>query len=182
MNEKVTIRFLLLLTGLILPSVVQATPDSDALKATMTVQWCPTQQQIHFVLLFGYGLEEAQGPAPSEAEVWPLGYHGAFGLGAFGTGGTPCTMKTCPDHPAFDSATRPPAWRLQHSLESSSLPKEVTISIPDLETDPSFGPDSLWHFQLQPSDVKDEQGCRSINALLVPSTPIGGHKLPELPH
>ena len=181
MNGNVTIRFLLLLMSLSLPTVAQATPDSDTLKATMTVRWCPTQQLMHFDLLFGYGLDKAQGQAASEVEGWPLGYRGAYGMASFGTGGKRCTMKTCPDHPAFDSATRPPAWRLQRSLESSSLPKELTISIPALETDPSFGLDSLWHFQLQPSDVNDEQGCRHPNALLVPPTPIEVQTPPELP-
>ncbi len=171
----------LLSTSLVLPAVAQTAPDPEALEATMTVQWCPTQNQLDLVLLFGPGLTKSQGPAAPEVEAWPLGFRGAFGMGAFGAGGTSCTMETCPDHPAFDRATRPPAWRLQRSLETSSLPEEVTISIPALRTDPSFGRDSFWHFRLQAPDAIDEQGCHSINTLLVPPAPTGERKAPELP-
>ncbi|MDG1483700.1 MAG: hypothetical protein P8R54_29180 [Myxococcota bacterium] len=167
MGKIKAMHVLLIWAGLMLPAVVQAEPEPERLRSTMTVQWCPAQQQIHLVLLFGYDLEAAKRPGAPEAERWPLGYQGVLTLAAFGAGGA-CTKKTCPDHVVFDRAIRPPAWKIQHSLATSSLPEEVTFSIPALEDDPSFGPDSLWHFQLQASDVPSE-GCRSIRVVQSPA-------------
>ena len=168
-NGRFPLHLLLLLFGLIISSVAQATPNFDSLKASLTGQWCPNEGKLHFVLLFGYGLEKAQGPGAVDPEVWPLGFIGFFGLAGFGQGGTSCTVKTCPEHPVFDSAIRPPAWKIQRSLDTASLPGEVTISIPAFATDPSFGPDSFWHFQLQSSEVKNHQGCHSLNGLWGPT-------------
>ena len=78
--------YLLLLLDPALPSVAQATPDSDTLKAFLTGQWCPTEGKLHVDLLFGYGLEKAQGPDAVDPEVWPMGFVGFLGLAAFGQG------------------------------------------------------------------------------------------------
>jgi hypothetical protein len=162
MTRGPSIRSILFSTGLILSPIALATSNPDSLTAAVTGQWCPTQKQMHLVLLFGYGLTEAHLRGAEQTEMWPFGYMGAFGLGHFGVGGTSCTVKTCPEHPVFNSAIRPPAWKIERSFDLDSLPAEVSFRIPAFETDSSFGSDSLWYFQLHPSASKNEQGCHSL--------------------
>jgi len=148
--------------SLLLPSVAQAGPSSEALTATLAGQWCPTQQQLHVDLQFGYELARVQGPEAVSPTRWPLSYSAFIGLGTFGAGGTHCSAIGCSEQSVVNPATRPPAWRIERSVEATTLAEELTVSIPALEKDPSFGDDSTWRFQLSFSEVKTDKGCHAL--------------------
>ena len=147
------------------PQAVAAEPTLDA---SLSVSWCAAKEQVQLDFVFGFELSRTKGKDAVAPEPWPLGYSGNVGLGVFGTGEVHCRdVSSCANHPSLSPATRAPAWRIQRTLSSSTLPDSVGIAIWALEKDPSYGRERYWTFTLSAEGAVDSAGCQPLTATWV---------------